>query len=160
MKAIYKSIFFSVALVCGMTSCDNKDELPPTGPQDNAEKLVAGTYVGSWTRVTDGTNETITGPGSITFSVDSQKYGNNVSVITLDATDVDIAIDDPKTSVCNITLLSTGEFTFWNQTANNPFGTTFYGKVSTSGEATMEYTKTVVEGRRQTKYYYSFSGHK
>lgn len=159
MKTLYKSLFFSVALMFGMTSCD-KDEIPPTGPQDNAEVLVAGTYVGEWTRVTDGTNETISGPGTITFSVDRENYGNNVSVMTLTSESVDIGIADPKTSVCNITILSSGVFTYWNQTAANPFGTTFYGNVDTAGVATMEYTKTVVEGRRQTKYYYSFVGKK
>lgn len=161
MKAIYKSLFFSIALMFGMASCD-KDELPPTGPQDNAEHLVVGTYVGEWTRVTDGTNETITGPGSITFSLYTYEGNemNNVSEIKLDSSTIDIGIEDPKTSVCNITILSSGEFTYWNQTAGNPFGTTFYGKVSTDGVATMDYTKTVVEGRRQTKYYYSFIGSK
>ena len=142
----------------GMASCD-KEELPPTGPQDNAEKLAEGTYVGEWTRITDGTDETINGPGSITFSV-SDEYSNNVSVMKLTAEGIDIGIDDPKTSVCNITLFSSGEFTFWNQTASNPFGTTFYGKISTDGVATMEYTKTIVEGRRQIKYYYFFTGQK
>lgn len=158
MKALYKSIFFTVALMFGMTSCD-KDELPPTGPQDNAEKLVAGTYVGEWTRETDGTGEILSGTGSITFSV-SESYGNNVSVITLDSSGVDLGIDEPMTSVCNITKLSSGEFTYWNQTASNPFGTIFYGKVSTDGVATLEYSKTIVEGRKQTKYYYTFTGRK
>lgn len=158
MKAIYKTLLLSVALAFGLASCD-KEELPPTGPQDNAEKLAAGTYVGEWTRVTDGTNEVIKGPGSITFSV-SEEYGNNVCVMSLKAEGIDIAINDPKTSVCNITLFSSGEFTFWNQTATNPFGTTFYGKISTDGVATMEYSKTVKQGLKETKYFYSFSGEK
>ena len=159
MKALYKLIFFSVALVFGMVSCD-KDELPPTGPLDNAEKLVAGTYVGDWTRENTSTGDMETGTGSITFSVDSENYGNNVSVMTLTAEGIDLGIDEPMTSVCNIKLLSSGEFTYWNQTAANPFGTTFYGKVSTDGIATMAYTKTVVDGRRQTTYNYSFTGRK
>lgn len=158
MKAIYKSIFFSVALVLGMTSCD-KDELPPTGPLDNAEKLVVGTYVGEWTRETVGTDEVITGSGSITFSVD-ENYSNNVSRMTLDASGIDLGIEEPMTSVCNITLLSSGEFTYWNQTASNPFGTTFYGKVSTEGVATMLYTKIIKEGRKEIEYNYSFTGKK
>lgn len=159
MKALYKTIFFSVALAFGMASCDDKDELPSTGPRDNAEILVAGTYVGEWTRETVGTDDVITGPGSITFSVDPA-YGNNVSRMTLDATDFDLGIDDPKTSVCNITILSSGEFTYWNQTATNPFGTIFYGKVSTDGVATMNFTKILKEGRKEVEYIYSFSGKK
>ena len=160
MKAIYKSIIFTVALVLGLASCDSRDELPPSGPRDNAEKLVAGTYVGEWTRTTVGTDEIITGTGSITFSVDSENYGNNVSVMTLTADGIDLGIDEPMTSVCNITILSSGEFTYWNLTASNPFGTTFYGKVDTDGIATMLYTKIVKEGRRETEFSYSFTGSK
>ena len=158
MKALYKSIFFSVALAFGMASCD-KDELPPTGPLDNAEKLVAGTYVGEWMRETVGTDEVIKGAGSITFSVDPS-YSNNVSKMTLDASGIDLGIEEPMTSVCNITLLSSGEFTYWNQTASNPFGAIFYGKVSTDGVATMSFTKFLKEGRKEVEYNYSFSGKK
>lgn len=158
MKALYKSLFFSVAMVSLMASC-SKDELPPTGPKDNAEKLVAGTYVGEWTRETVGTDVVETGTGSITFSVDPQ-YGNNVSVMTLESDGLDIGIDDPKTSVCNITILSSGVFTFWNQTAGNPFGTVFYGTVDTDGVAIMNYTKIVKEGRKEIEYNYSFLGKK
>ena len=68
MKTLYSSLFLSVALAFGMVSCD-KDELPPTGPQDNAEIRVAGTYVGEWTREVDGTNEVTTGTGSITLLI-------------------------------------------------------------------------------------------
>ncbi|MCH5234691.1 MAG: hypothetical protein J1E16_05305 [Muribaculaceae bacterium] len=160
MKAIYKYFFLSVALAVGMTSCDNKDELPDPGPLDNAEKLVAGTYIGEWTRVIDGTDEVETGKGSITFSVDSENYGNNVSVMTLTAEGIDLGLDDKTTSVCNITILSSGDFTYWNQTASNPFGTTFYGNVSTDGVAKMYYTKSVRDGRKTTTYNYSFSGNK
>ena len=159
MKALYKSIFFSVALALGMVSCD-KDELPPTGPRDNAEILAAGTYVGAWTRVVDGTDQVETGSGTITFSVDKENYGNNVSVMTLTSDGIDIGIDDPKTSVCNITKLSSGELTYWNQTASNPFGTTFYGNIGVDGVATMYYTKSVREGRKTTTYNYSFTGTK
>lgn len=158
MKAIYKSIFISVALLVGMVSCD-KDELPPTGPQDNAEKLVAGTYAGVWSRETVGTDEIITGTGSITFSV-SDAYSNNVSVITLDVSGIDLGIDDPKTSVCNISLFSSGVFSYWNMTASNPFGTTFYGKVDTDGEATMFFNKIIKEGRKEVEYNFSFIGYK
>ena len=159
MKALYKSLFFGFALMFGMASCD-KEELPPTGPQDNAEKLVAGTYVGDWTRTTVGTDEVLTGTGTITFSVDSEKYSNNVSVMTLTSDGIDIGIDDPKTSVCNISLFSSGEYSFWNQTATNPFGTTFYGKVSADGVVTMNYSKIIKEGRKEIEYQYLFIGKK
>lgn len=160
MKALYKSLLFSIAMVFAFTSCDNKDELPDPGPLDNAEKLVAGTYVGEWTREIVGTETVETGNGTITFSVDTENYGNNVSVMTLTTDGIDIGIEDPMTSVCNITRLSSGDFTYWNQTATNPFGTTFYGKVSADGIATMNYTKTVREGRKEVTSIYSFLGKK
>ena len=157
MKALYKSIFFCVTLALGMVSCD-KDEIPPTGPLDNAEILVAGTYVGEWSRETDGTGVIETGPGSITFSVDAEKYSNNVSVMTLKSDEIDLGIDQNTTSVCNITILSSGEFTYWNNMATNPFGTTFYGNVSTNGVATIYFEKIIKDGRRETKYIFTFSG--
>lgn len=158
MKAIFKSIFFCVALVLGMTACDNKDEIPPTGGLDNAEKLVAGTYVGEWSRTNLSTNVVETGSGSITFSVDAEK-GNNVSVMTLSSSEVELGVNT-DTSVCNITRLSTGELTYWNYSANNPFGMTFYGKVSPEGVATMNYNKIVRSGRKEVEFVYSFSGRK
>ena len=159
MKALYKSIFFSVALMFGMASCD-KDELPPTGPRDNAEKLVEGTYYGTWTRATDGTDIVETGSGSISFSVDYEKYSNNVSVMTFDVTGVDIGLGDTNTAVCNISMISSGDFSFWNNGPSNTFGTTFYGSISAQGVAKMTYTKSVVEGRKTTTYIYSFEGTK
>lgn len=158
MKAIFKSIFFCVALVLGMTSCDNKDEIPPTGGLDNAEKLVAGTYVGEWTRTNVGTGAVETGAGSIIFSVDESK-GNNVSVMTLSSSSVELGVN-ANTSVCNITRLSSGDFTYWNYTAANPFGMIFNGKVSPEGVATMTYSKIVREGRKEVEFLYNFSGRK
>ena len=160
MKAIYKSIFFSVALAFGLASCSNKDEIPATGPLDNAEKIAAGVYEGTWTRVTVGTDEEVTGAGSITFSVDSEKYGNNVSVMTLDSSTIDLGIAEPKTTVCNITRLSSGELTYWNQTASNPLGTIFYGKISTDEVATMNFTKIIEDGRFEIEYNFIFTGSK
>ena len=159
MKAIFKSIFFCIALVLGMTSCDDKhDKLPATGGLDNAEKLVAGTYVGEWSRTNLSTNAVETGTGSITFSVDEEK-GNNVSVMTLSANGIELGVN-ADTSVCNITRLSNGDFTYWNYSGTNPFGMTFYGKVSPEGVASMNYNKIVRSGRREVEYLYSFSGRK
>ena len=157
MKAIYKSIFFCLTLMLGFTACDNHDEIPPTGGLDNAEKLVAGTYVGEWSRVNVATEAVESGVGSITFSVD-QELGNNVSVMTLESA-LDLGVN-ADTSVCNITRLSSGDFTYWNYSGTNPFGMTFYGKVSPEGVATMTYNKIVRSGRKEVEFQYSFSGTK
>lgn len=160
MKAIYKSIFFCIALMLGMTACDDKhDKIPATGGLDNAEKLAAGTYVGTWSRVNLSTGAEESQPGSITFSVDEEK-GNNVSVMTIaSGTDFDLGLNE-DTSVCNITKLSSGVLTYWNATSTNPFGMTFTGKVDVDGKATMEYTKIVRSGRREVEFNYNFSGSK
>ncbi len=142
----------------GLTACDDKHEkMPPTGGLDNAEKLVAGTYVGEWSRTNLSTNAVESGSGSIVFSVDEEK-SNNVSVITLQS-DLDLGVN-ADTSVCNITRLSSGDFTYWNYMSTNPFGMTFYGKVSAEGVASMTYNKIVRSGRKEVEFIYSFSGRK
>ncbi len=159
MKAIYKSIFFCMALLLGLTACDDKhEELAPTGGLDNAEKLVVGTYVGEWSRTNLSTEAVESGSGSITFSVD-ESYGNNVSVMTLYSPVIDLGVD-ADTSVCNITRLSSGEFVYYNLVKANPFGMTFNGRVSPEGVATMSYTKIVRSGRKEVEFSYSFTGTK
>lgn len=141
----------------GLTACDNHDEIPPTGGLDNAEKLVAGTYVGEWSRINIATEAVESGSGSIVFSVDPE-LGNNISVMTLQS-DLELGVNE-DTSVCNITRLSSGDLTYWNYSASNPFGMTFYGKVSPEGVATMTYNKIVRSGRKEVEFLYSFSGRK
>ena len=158
MKAIYSSLFLCLAILLGLSSCDDKhDKIPPTGGLDNAEKLVAGEYVGEWSRTNLSTDVVESGAGSIIFSVDPE-LGNNVSVMKLQST-LELGVNSDS-SVCNITRLSSGDFTYWNYTGSNPFGMTFYGKVSPEGVATMTYNKIVRSGRKEVEFLYSFSGTK
>lgn len=157
MKTIFRSIFLCLTLMIGMTACD-KDDIPPTGPQDNAEQLVAGTYVGEWTKTNLSTEAVESGTGSITFSVDPE-YGNNVSAMALESSEVELGIDS-DTSVCNITRLNSGEFVFYNMVKANPFGMTFTGRVSPEGVATMEYTKIIRSGRKEVEFTFTFTGRK
>lgn len=157
MKAIYKSIFFCIALMLGLAACD-KDEIPAPGAPDNAEKLVAGTYVGEWSRTNISTGAVESGTGSITFSVDAE-LGNNVSRMTLVSEVIELGVNEDS-SVCNITRLNSGELVYWNMVGGNPFGMAFSGRVSPEGVATMDYTKIVRSGRREVEYSYTFSGRK
>ena len=169
MKAIYKSIFFSAALVLGMASCEDKPDIPATGPVDNAEKLLEGNYTGEWTcdyiemTKNDTIEGTIKSAGTIAFTVDP-KYSNNVSVIKINAADLDLRAEESTQSVCNVTLLSSKQLWFYNNLAENPIGATFYGKVDTDGAITMEYQRQFIikEGRNENVYTYdySFKGHK
>lgn len=159
MKAIFRSILVCFAILVGMTSCDDKHvKMPSNGGLDNAEKLVAGTYVGEWSRTNLSTNAVESGTGSIEFSVDPE-LGNNVSVMTLKSEGIELGVN-ADSSVCNITRLSSGVFTYWNVSGSNPFGMTFQGKVSPEGVATMVYNKIVRSGRREVEFSYTFSGTK
>ena len=155
MKAIYKTIFLCLTLMFGISSC-SKDEVPPTGPQDNAEKLAVGTYVGEWSRTNLSTQAVESGAGSIIFSTD-EELGNNVSVMTLESTTVDLGVDAAN-SVCNIARLNSGELVYYNMVKANPFGMTFQGRISPEGVATMTYNKIVRSGRKEVEFAYTFSG--
>lgn len=148
-----------MALLIGLSACDDKHvKIPATGGLDNAEKLVAGTYVGEWSRTNLSTNAVESGRGSIIFSVDPE-LGNNVSVMTLTSDGIELGVN-AESSVCNISRLSSGIFTYWNVSGSNPFGMTFQGKVTPEGVATMVYNKIVRSGRREVEFSYTFSGSK
>ena len=160
MKALYKFIFLSAALMVGFSSC-SKDELPPTGGRDNAEKLVAGTYVGEWTRNLEKTDQVDKASGTITFSVDEENYGNNIYIITVSSSGLDLGLNSNR-SVCNISLMSSGVFSYWNNSTGNPFGKLFYGKVDADGVVTMQYETIITDpvARKDKVYIYSFRGTK
>lgn len=161
MKTLYKSIFFCLALMLGLSACNGKNEvMPPTGGLDHAEELIQGTYVGTWTKTnltTGGDPETST--GSITFSW-NEELGNNVVNISIASDVADFLSISAETSGCNVSRLSSGVLSYWNVYSLNPFGTEFYGKVSPEGTCSMDYTKIVVIKRKETEFQYSFSGNK
>ena len=157
MKTLYKFLFLSVAMLCGLASC-NKDELPPTGPLDNAEKLIEGKYVGEWSYEYVEGGEFLQGPGTITFSLDPA-YSNNVSVIEIYSDNIDFHEEVSKKSVCNVSLYSSGDLWYWNDYDGNPIGATFYGKVGSDESITMVFTRKIVvkEGRKEIVYTYNYS---
>ena len=162
MKALYKSIFFCLCLMLGLSACTGKnEEMPPTGGFDNAEKLIAGTYTGTWTSTNTVTGDVSSATGSLTFS-NSEELGNNVA-------NVSIVSDDPKTvnlgakaetSACNVSKLSSNVLSFWNVYALNPFGFTFTGKVTPEGDVNFNYSVAVVVKHKETIYNFEFIGQK
>lgn len=162
MKAIYKSILFGFALVFMLAACDDKhDEIPYSGPRDNAEKLAVGEYVGEWKRVNVRTNAEEFGDGKVVFSV-NEELGNNVSVVNISSSMTLGLPDGIDTSVCNISRFSSGVLTYWNYTKFNPFGFTFNGKITPEGHATMSYTMVITDRKthREITYQYTFEGNK
>ena len=163
MKAIFKSILFGFALVFMLAACDDKhDELPSSGPRDNAEKLAAGEYVGEWKRVNVRTDAEESGEGTIVFSV-NEELGNNVSVVSMTSSSLDLGLPEGvESSVCNISRLSSGTLTYWNYTKMNPFGFTFNGKISPEGKVSLTYTSIILNKKthREITYVYTFEGNK
>lgn len=157
MKKILKYIFFSMLIMPILVACDDKHEdIPPTGAPDNAEKLIAGTYAGEWTRKNLSTDAVQSGVGTITFSL-TEEGDNNVSVISVESAELDLGVKAPS-SACNVTRLNSGELVYWNVVKNNPFGMTFNGRISPEGVATMDYNQIVRSGRKEVEFKYSFKG--
>lgn len=162
MKAIFKSIFFCLTLMLGLSACTGKnEEMPPTGGLDHAEQLAVGTYVGTWTCTNQTTRAETTATGSVTFA-STEEMGNNVVSVTIISDDKKALNLGAKaeTSACNITRLSSGILSFWNVYNMNPFGFTFTGKITPEGDVTFNYTAAVVKNHKETLFDYSFSGKK
>lgn len=167
MKAIIKSIFGCLALLLAFSACSDKNEvMPPAGAPDSAEKLIEGTYVGTWTSDNTNTGEITTSTGSIKFEWDEEQCSNNVSIVTFVSDDkkaVDLGLK-AESCGCNISKNSAGILTFWNVYEMNPFGLSFNGKVSPEGELTITYEvkmKKRVNGRPvEVKFIISFKGNK
>lgn len=155
MKRIFKYLAVIFAVAVSMTSCREDYDIPSTGAPDHAETLVAGTYVGTFTRVNTNTEEIVTEAGSITFS--PIEGSPNVCSMTVEST-LDLAVAE-NTSVCNISKNSGGVFNYWNSTSNNPFGFTFTGKIyESNNEATISYTQIKRANHKEVKFNYTFSG--
>lgn len=157
MKTFYKSVFFCLFLLLGLTACD-KDEIPPTGPQYDAEKFIAGAYPGEWTRTNLSTQEVESSTGSLTFTAD-EALGNNVTVMSIVSDGLDLGIGVSEVAL-NVTKLSSGELVFWTIVESSPFGEYFNGRVSPEGVVTMSYVKTVKQGRKEYEFQYTFTGKK
>lgn len=145
-------IFFLLLACVGLASCEDSVGYPDPGPQGNPEKEIAGTYTGTWTRVTQSTQEEITGEGSITFSPSENAFVTDVKV---DCPDLDIDMQ----SLANVVNYSNG-YKYYNQEAKNGFGVTFEGNVDKNGVASIKYTKSIKVGLKQTIYIFTFTGSK
>lgn len=162
MKTLYKSIFFCLTLLLGLSSCTGKnDEMPPTGGLDNAEKLIEGVYTGTWTSTNTTTGEVSTATGTVTF-LSNDELGNNVVAVSIVSDDTKAVNLGAKsdTSACNVSRLSSGVLSFWNVYSLNPFGFEFTGKVMPEGEVVFNFQTSVVKNHKQTIFDVEFIGRK
>ncbi len=170
MKALYKTLLLCVSLSFVLIGCDDSTEIPSSGPLDHAEELALGTYVGEWTILNTTDSTSVIYPGTV--SLDPYTYINkeDVEVTEHNANRVNVTVDgnadiylESNESACNTQLNSAKGITFWNLTSSNPFGVTYWGKVSTTGNLILKYEALVRTGRggkNITKYSCSFSGDK
>lgn len=141
MKKILFGLFAIMALA--FTSCKDEVELVDPGTPQNPEKDCAGVYTGTWTQTVDDVATTAT--GSVTITPTDSAY---VCKVTISCPDFELA----ETAIANITPAHT----FFN-TMTTDIAASFYGSVNTSDEtATINFLRTVKEGRKTTTYYYSF----
>lgn len=147
MKNILKTIFMAVMCVITATSCDDKVGVADAGPVGNPEKEIAGTYTGVWSKTLN--DDTQTAPGTITFTAGDRNYVANINV-SCPEFDVNLS------GTCNVVNNSVG-YVFYNQEAkNNGFGTPYTGRV-VNGNASIKFTLTVKDGRKQNNYVFEFA---
>lgn len=154
MKTIIKLFCM---LVCGFaaTACSDSVGIPDAGPVGNPEKEILGTYTGVWTRTLN--DDVVTAPGTITISNADKRY----------VAEVNAKCDDFKfdlTAAANVVNYSEGYY-FYNQSATSGFAlpdkdpklgdSPFNGRV-VNGKATIKFTLTQKEGRKQFNYVYEF----
>lgn len=147
MKNIIKTIFMAVVCLVAASACSDEVGIPDAGPVGNPEKEIAGTYTGVWSKTLD--DNTQNASGSITFSAGDSNYKANISVSCPDF-NIDLS------GVCNVVNNSEG-YVFYNQEAkNNGFGTAYTGRV-VNGKASIKFTLTVKDGRKQNNYVFEFA---
>lgn len=167
MKTIYKPLFICLLMMFSLASCEDENEIPSTGPLDQAELKSLGTYSGEWEIINTVTGKVDVKPGSViigeaVYQNEEEDYTeHNVNTVTIEgASDLELKADS---SVFNISLNSSGDLSYWNMTATNPFGTTFSGRITPTGELTLDYSVIIISGRgskNQIEYLYQFKGNK
>lgn len=141
-------LFVAMSLV----SCSDDTE---EGPAiiSNPEQKVAGTYVGTWTRVLDG-EAPVTAQGKVIVDT------NDAYVVNITIEDCpDVTLTDMEQALANVCALSDGSITVANPISDNKWGSPFYGKV-TNGNLQFAFRKIVKVGRKQYEYSFTFDGNK
>ena len=147
MKKLLIILLASVALI----GCKKSEDIHF---DKTASEGIAGTYMGTWTRILD--TDTVSGEGSITFAPCDSVQAN---VCTITATCANPAID--RTGICNVAH-SDYEYVFYNNSTKPEagFGAKFSGRVYTDGSIDMQYIVKEKVGRFENTYHFVFKGQK
>ncbi|WP_295434490.1 hypothetical protein [uncultured Prevotella sp.] len=150
MKKILYYLFAVLALSCSFISCSDDDD-DATIHSVTPEKAAAGVYSGTFTRVQDGTTDTLYTQGTVTITATDSAYCADV---TYDCTG-DFTFN--ATSVANISYAGNG-FVFTNNSTSNGLGASFIGRISSEGTLSSYFKVQQKSGRKTYTYYYNFSG--
>lgn len=152
MKKFIYSLAALLALATGFTACGDDNDDPSYSYDTTAEVGSAGTYSGTWTRISDDGTESFS--GSVTLSAGSQTGTTNVSFSCPES-----ALS--ATSIANVWHSNDG-YQFVNQMVSdaNKLGASFAGRISGSGELTTAFTLSQKVGRKTVSFKYSFIGQK
>lgn len=158
MKTIFKTIFFLVASVVYLTACNNDYDMPDPGAKINPEKEVAGTYVGEWLKVNEGTGAEEKGTGTLVFSPD-EEGGSYVVSVTAQAEGLTLGLTT-DTARANISKNSNNGYDFVNTVKTNGFGVAFLGGITNTFDVTLSYTVVQRKGLKEVVYNVTFKGNK
>lgn len=158
MKKIFNILFLLVASAVCFTACDNDYEMPDPGNQINPEKEVAGTYVGEWSKVNEGTGAEENGTGTLIFAPD-EEGGSYVVSITAAAEGLTLGLTT-DTARANISKNSNNGYDFVNTVKTNGFGVSFLGGITNSFDVTLTYTVVQRKGLKEVVYNVTFKGKK
>lgn len=156
MKTIFKTLFFFVASVLCLTACNEDYDMPDPGAKINPEKEVAGTYVGTWSKVNAATGDEENGTGTLVFAPD-EELGAYIVDITATAEGLTLGLTT-DTARANISKNSTDGYDFVNTTKANGFGVSFLGGITKDFEVTMTFSVVQRKGLKEVVYNMTFKG--
>ncbi len=152
MKKILFMILAAFVVGFAFVSCsDDDDTNPKVGT--NPERDAAGTYYGTYTKLAEGTSDTIVGSGSLVVTATENAYCATISFVSSE-------LDFDVSAVSNITYANDG-FKFWNANGDGTDNlSVFSGTIFGNGSAEAYFSALVYSGRTSTKYNFTFEGQK
>ena len=151
MKKILFPLFVALAFGFTFAACSDDDD-EGRSFSSTPEIESAGTYTGTFTRVQDGTTDTLTAPGTVTLTATDSAYCTDVAFAAA-------GFDLDAKSVANISHADDG-YVFTNSSTSNGLGAAFQGRIDASGTLTSSFNITQKEGRKTYVYHYSFTGNR
>lgn len=155
-KILYSFMLLFAATLCFTACSDDDDDNGSVTMPDNLAQNISGTYAGTWTSTNQKTGDVLTGEGTVTLTEESAY----IATFTINACPA-VKLNDPLTSIVNVSWKTNNVYSFFNKTTTNELGTSFAGKVNADNNTlSFEFVKSVKQGRIKTDFNFSFNGTK